>query len=93
MKTPCISVLMPVYNTPEQFLREAIESILNQTFSNFEFIIIDDGSTDNSATIIKEYAKHDKRIRYIRKENSGITKTLLHGLTLAHGEFIARTAL
>ncbi|GIW68018.1 MAG: hypothetical protein KatS3mg096_886 [Candidatus Parcubacteria bacterium] len=66
---PLVSVIMPVYNG-EKYLREAIESILNQTYKNFEFIIVDDGSTDNSVKIIKEYAKKDKRIRFFRNKNN-----------------------
>ena len=59
--TPMISVVMPVYNG-EPYLREAIESILNQTYSDFEFIIINDGSTDNSWHVIKEYAEKEVKI-------------------------------
>ena len=67
-----VSVIMSNYNTPEEYLRQAIESILNQTYPNFEFIIIDDCSTDNSLIIIESYT--DKRIRIIRNEqNLGIT--------------------
>jgi glycosyltransferase involved in cell wall biosynthesis len=64
LKNPNITVLMPVYNG-EEYLREAIESILNQTYSNFEFIIINDGSNDSSEEIILSY--RDERIRYIKK--------------------------
>lgn len=60
-----ISVIMSVYNTKEKWLREAIESILNQSFSNFEFIIILDCPTDNSRSVVYEYAKSDDRIRII----------------------------
>lgn len=74
-KTPLVSVLMPCYNN-EKFLPEAIESILNQTYKNFEFIILDDFSTDNSWEIIKKYAKKDKRIKaYRNKKNLKIVKT------------------
>ena len=65
MKTnPILTVLMPVYNA-EKFLDESIGSILNQTYSDFEFIILDDASTDNSLKIIKNYAKKDKRIKVL----------------------------
>ncbi len=85
---PVITVLMPVYNA-EKFLKEAIESILNQTFSDFEFLIIDDGSVDNSAKIIRSYS--DSRIRYIQNEkNQGISFTLNKGIELASSEYIAR---
>ena len=83
-----VTVLMPVYNG-EKYLREAIESILNQTFANFEFLIINDGSTDNSADIIKSY--DDKRIRYINNgENLQLIAALNKGLDLAQCEYIAR---
>ena len=85
---PKVSVLMPVYNTREEWLHEAIESILNQTFTDFEFLILDDGSTNNAADVIKSYS--DKRIKYIYKENSGISDTLNLGISKAKGEYIAR---
>ena len=84
-----ISVIMSNYNTPEEYLREAIESILNQTYKNFEFIIIDDCSTDNSLEIIKSY--NDERIVLIEnEENIGLTKSINKGLAVAKGEYIAR---
>lgn len=86
---PKISVLMPVYNTEEIFLKDAIESILNQTFTDFEFLIINDGSTNNSEGVILSY--NDERIKYIKNEqNLGLIKTLNKGLDLANGEYIAR---
>lgn len=88
---PKVSVLMPVYNTREEYLRPAIESILNQTFSNFEFIIINDGSTDNSPQVVQEYADKDSRIKFINnKKNSGLIAVLNQGLELCTGEYIAR---
>jgi len=88
MKNPKVTVLMSVYNG-EKYLNEAIDSILGQTFKDFEFLIIDDGSTDSSLDIIKSYT--DTRIRLVRNEqNSGLTKSLNKGLGLAHGEYIAR---
>ena len=84
-----VSVIMSNYNTPEDYLRSAIESILNQTYQNFEFIIIDDCSTDDSLSIIETY--YDKRIRIIKNgKNLGITKSLNRGLSVAKGEFVAR---
>ena len=80
---------MPVYNTKSQYLREAIDSILNQTFSDFEFIIINDGSTDPTVeTTITSYI--DPRIKYFKQKNIGLIGTLNRGLDLAKGEFIAR---
>jgi len=85
---PKVSVILPVYNG-EEFLREAVDSILNQTFTDFEFIIIDDGSRDSSADIIKSY--DDYRIRFVSNEkNLGLIKTLNKGLGLAQGKYIAR---
>ncbi len=84
-----ISVIMSNFNTPEEYLREAIESVLNQTYIDFEFIIIDDCSTDNSLEIIKTYK--DERIVVLENdENLGITKSLNRGLKIAKGEYIAR---
>lgn len=88
MNTPKISVLMPVYNG-EKYLREAIESITSQVFKDFEFLIIDDGSTDKSKDVIKQYK--DKRIVFIEnKINLGLVATLNKGLMIAKGQYIAR---
>ncbi len=84
-----ISILMPAYNTPEEYLREAIESILNQTYRDYEFIIINDGSTNNVKDVILSYK--DERILYIENEkNLGLIKTLNKGITIAKGKYIAR---
>lgn len=88
MKTiPKISVLMSVYNGAH-FIRQAISSILNQSFSEFEFIIIDDGSTDNSAQIVKEFS--DDRIRFFQQRNRGLATALNHGISLSKCDWIAR---
>lgn len=84
-----ISVILPVYNS-DQYLKDSIESILNQTYKNFEFIIINDGSTDNSLKIIKEYAQSDNRIKVVSRENKGLVYSLNEGISLAKGEYIAR---
>lgn len=84
-----ISVILPVYNG-EKYLKEAIESILNQTYTNFEFIIIDDGSKDSSLEIIREYEKEDERIVVISRENKGLIATLNEGMERAKGRYIAR---
>ena len=87
---PKISVVMSVYNG-EHYLRQAVESILDQTFSDFEFIIVDDGSTDSTWDIITEYANRDQRIVLVpNEENIGLTKSLNKGLALAQGEYVAR---
>jgi glycosyltransferase involved in cell wall biosynthesis len=88
MQKPLVTVLMPVYNA-EKYLREAIDSILNQTLTNFEFLIVDDGSKDSSIDIINSY--NDPRIKLVRNEsNLGISKTLNRGIELASAELIAR---
>lgn len=84
-----ISVVMPVYNA-EKYLDEAIESILNQTYKDFEFIIINDGSTDKSLAIIEKYKNQDERIVLISRENRGLIASLNEGIELAKGEYIAR---
>jgi len=86
---PKISVVMSVYNG-EEFLQESVESILNQTFTDFEFIIINDGSTDSTPKILEEYAARDKRIVLIQQENMGLTRSLNKGIKVARGKFIAR---
>ena len=85
-----VTVLMSVYNG-EKYLAKSIESILNQTFIDFEFMIIDDASTDNSFNIMKEYLLLDNRINLFRnKENLGLTASLNFGLQHAKGQYIAR---
>jgi glycosyltransferase involved in cell wall biosynthesis len=85
---PRVTVLMPVYNGAP-YLREAIESILRQSFTDFEFLIIDDGSTDSSVSIVNSYP--DPRIRLLENgRNLGLVPTLNWGIDLARGEFIAR---
>ena len=88
MSSPSVSVCMPVYNT-ERYVAEAVESILAQTFGDFEFIIIDDGSTDGSRAILERYAKQDDRIRLISRPNTGIVGARIEALGLARGELIA----
>jgi len=85
---PKISVLIPVYNTKEAFLRESVESILNQTFQEFELIIVDDGSVNDVEAVINSY--EDKRIKFYKNEkNLGVAKTRNRLLDLAKGEYCA----
>jgi len=85
---PLVTVLLPVYNA-EKYLAEAVKSVLDQTFSDFELLVIDDGSTDRSAEILEGF--HDSRIRYLKNEtNVKLIRTLNRGLKEARGEFIAR---
>ena len=76
MSKPLVSVIMSVYNGRD-FIRRSVDSILNQTFRDFEFIIIDDGSNDGGSEILNEYAKSHSCIRIIRHENIGLTKSLI----------------
>ena len=86
-----MTVLMSVYNTKAKWLCESIDSILCQTFAEFEFIIIDDKSTDGSLEILKGYQAKDNRIILVEnEENLGLTKSLNKGLALARGNYIAR---
>lgn len=89
LNSPLISVVMSVYNG-EKYLAEAIESILNQTYKNFEFIIVNDGSSDKSIDIIKEYMTKDNRVVLIDRENKGLPYSLNEGISKAKGEYIAR---
>ena len=89
MKNKLISVLMPVYNA-ELYLFDAIRSVLDQDYKELEFIIVDDGSTDNSVDIIRQFEKEDGRIHLLEKENSGIVDTLNYGLQHANGDYVAR---
>ncbi|WP_416675827.1 glycosyltransferase family 2 protein [Egbenema bharatensis] len=87
---PTLSVLMSVYNG-STYLKESIDSILDQTFTDFEFLIIDDCSTDDSWQILQDYADRDGRIRLLQnQENLGLTKSLNRGLAVAEGNYIAR---
>ena len=87
---PIITVVMTVYNG-EPFLEEAVQSILGQTFSDFEFLIVDDASDDNSLEIVRGHAKKDDRIKIIaNKKNIGLTRSLIHAIETAEGEYIAR---
>jgi len=84
---PKVSVVMSLYNS-ERYLKEAIDSVLSQTLTDFEFIIIDDGSQDDGATIVASY--DDARIRFISQKNAGLPAALNKAISLAKGDFIAR---
>jgi len=86
---PKISVIIPTYNRAH-LIRRAIKSVLNQTYQDFEIIVVDDGSTDNTEEIIEEFQKYDKRIRYIQhKKNEGEAAARNTGIKIARGKFIA----
>ena len=86
---PTVSVVMGVYNA-ERTVRAAVDSILNQSFGDFEFIIVDDGSTDSTGRILAEYAESDARVHVIKQTNQGLTRSLITGTSQGRGEFIAR---
>lgn len=86
---PAISVVLPVYNG-EKYIREAVDSILCQSFTDFECILINDGSKDSSPTILDEYALLDSRVRIVHQENRGLISSLNRGLSEARGELVAR---
>ncbi len=89
MTTPFFSVVLCFYNA-RNYIEEALSSILSQSFRDFEIILIDDGSTDDSYKIIEKLCLEDERIRYFRKENSGLTDSLNFAINLARGEFMVR---
>ncbi|MBU3841903.1 MAG: glycosyltransferase [Candidatus Fusobacterium pullicola] len=84
---PKISIIVPVYNV-EKYLRKCVDSILNQTFKDFELILVDDGSIDTSGKICDEYNLKDNRIKVIHKENGGLSSARNAGLDIAQGEYI-----
>src|SRR5690349_3684785 len=86
---PAVTVLMPVYNA-ERFVTQTAESVLAQTFGDFEFLIINDGSTDRSPEILQDFANRDPRIRLVSRPNTGYVVALNEGLEKARGEFVAR---
>lgn len=90
MKTqPLVSVLVPVFNG-ERYLSQALDSLQNQTYSNLEIILVNDGSTDGSAAIIDGFGGSDKRAVVVHKKNTGLTDTLNYGLSLANGVWLSR---
>lgn len=84
---PAISIIIPVYNV-EKYLRRCLDSVLNQTFSDWEAICVNDGSPDNSAKILEEYAARDERFKIITKENGGLSDARNAGMKVAEGDFI-----
>lgn len=87
MKTPAISVVVPVYKV-EKYLDRCVQSILTQTFTNFELILVDDGSPDNCGNMCDAYAKQDSRVQVVHKENGGLSDARNVGKTAAVGEYI-----
>lgn len=89
MSYPEVSVVMSVYNGA-RYLRAAVESVLSQQGVIFEFVVVDDGSTDESGAMLDEYSAQDPRLRVIHQDNTGLTRALIRGCREARGEFIAR---
>src|SRR4051812_37828652 len=87
MSTPMVTILMPAYNA-SKYISEAISSVLQQSFSDFELLVIDDGSADETASIIRQFT--DPRIHYLHQHHQGIAYALNKGLREAKGRFIAR---
>ena len=85
---PKVSILVPIYNV-EKYLRECLDSLVNQTLKDIEIICVNDGSTDNSRKILQEYADKDSRVKIIDKENGGISSVRNLGIKLAAGEYIS----
>jgi glycosyltransferase involved in cell wall biosynthesis len=85
MSRPAVTVILPVFNG-ENYLRLAIESVLRQTFQDFEFIVVDDGSTDSTPAVVQSYGD---RVKYARQENGGVASAFNHGLRLAAGRYIS----
>lgn len=88
-KKPLVSVIMPVYNV-EHYLRQAIDSVLNQTYTNLELIAVDDGSRDASGKILDEYKAKDNRLVVVHQENQGVVAAANYAVSIARGEYIAR---
>ena len=88
MSTPFISIIIPVYNS-EKLLKQCLDSVLNQTLNNIEIICVDDGSTDNSFEILKEYEKKDNRVIALTQKNSGAGVARNKGVEIAKGKYIA----
>lgn len=89
MNTPEVSVVMSVHNGAEH-LEQTLRSVLTQEGCEFEFVVVDDGSTDDTGRILDEWAARDERLRVIHQENTGLTRALIRGCAEARGEFIAR---
>lgn len=85
--TEKVSVIIPIYND-EQFLRACLDSVVNQTYTNLEIILVDDGSTDQSGTICQEYAEKDDRIKVLREKNSGVGAATNAGLAMSTGDYV-----
>lgn len=84
MSCPEISVIVPVYNV-ERYLRQCMDSLVNQTYTDFEIILVNDGSTDSSGVLCEEWAKKDGRIHVVHKKNEGLASLAIQGLNTPKG--------
>ena len=82
-----LSVIVPVYNA-EKYLRQCLDSLVNQTFSNMEIILVNDGSNDGSGVICEEYCKKYNNVKYIDKRNEGVMAAWIDGVKISEGEYI-----
>lgn len=87
MNNKLVSIVIPMFNT-EKYISKCLDSLINQTYSNIEILVIDDGSTDSSKNIVNEYCEKDKRIKYYYQENSGVGIARNKGINLSNGEYI-----
>lgn len=87
MEKEKVSVIVPVYND-EKYLADCVDSILHQSYQNLELILVDDGSTDNSAQICEDYRERDDRVRVLHKVNGGVGSSRNAGLAMATGDYI-----
>lgn len=89
MNSPKITIYTPVYNG-ERYLVEAVESVLNQTFRDYEYLIINDGSTDGTKAIAEAYARSDSRVIVVNKQNGGVSTASNVAIRIAKGDYLAR---
>ncbi len=88
MKSPLVSVIIPAYNA-EKYIERTIHSALLQDYENLEIIVIDDGSTDNTADVVKKLAEKDRRLKYVHQQNGGVSSARNHGYKFSKGEYLA----
>ena len=87
MNTPLITVIIPVYQV-ENYIKRCIESVISQTYSNLEILLVDDGTLDDSAKICQEYADKDSRITVLHKKNGGLSDARNYALNIMNGEYV-----
>ena len=88
MSEPLVSIIVPVYKVPEQYLRKCIESTMTQTLQNIEILLVDDGSPDQCGEICDAYAEKDSRVKTLHKQNGGLSSARNYGCRAARGKWI-----